>query len=246
LKVSLGNQTVANVGLFYVCYRLSRLGWNVMPTARNARGVDIVAYSQDASRKITLQVKSLSKRSPVPLGSKLDHLFADFIVICRYVDREQPECFILTPNEVEELAHRGVKDQKISYWLQPKKYETAGFMERWDRVGFGTLEISETKELSVTTEKAVAPPKSKGPTSGLFRLALQCRLDEAGRKGNSFLDVVAGDLHREVGRYPGDNHRMPVCCDVLRKSMLPGDVVIAEPPKGRGASLTVRFQIPRG
>lgn len=35
-------QTVGNIGLFYVCYRLSRLGWNVMPTSRNARGVDIV------------------------------------------------------------------------------------------------------------------------------------------------------------------------------------------------------------
>ncbi len=30
------NQVVGNVGLFYVCYKLSRLGWNVMPTARNA------------------------------------------------------------------------------------------------------------------------------------------------------------------------------------------------------------------
>src|SRR5258708_9138702 len=86
-------QTVGNIGLFYTCYRLSRLGWNVMPTARNARGIDILAYSHDASRTITLQVKSLSRRSPVPLGNKLDHLFADFIVICRYVDREQPECF---------------------------------------------------------------------------------------------------------------------------------------------------------
>jgi hypothetical protein len=37
--IELNNQVVGNVGLFYVCYRLSRLGWNVMPTARNARGV---------------------------------------------------------------------------------------------------------------------------------------------------------------------------------------------------------------
>ncbi len=33
-----------NAGLYYTCYPLSLLGWNVMPTARNARGVDIIAY----------------------------------------------------------------------------------------------------------------------------------------------------------------------------------------------------------
>lgn len=130
--VSLDNQTVGNVGLYYVCYRLSRYGWNVMPTARNAKGIDIVAYSQDGVRKLTIQVKALSKRSPVPLGGKLDHLFADFVVICRYVDRDKPECYILTPHEVKDLAHKGVKGDKISYWLQPKQYESEKFREQWE------------------------------------------------------------------------------------------------------------------
>jgi hypothetical protein len=30
------NQIVGNIGLYYVCYRLSCFGWNAMPTARNA------------------------------------------------------------------------------------------------------------------------------------------------------------------------------------------------------------------
>src|SRR5215212_7981774 len=106
----LDQQTVGNVGLYYVCYRLSRLGWNVMPTARNARGIDIVTYSADAKRKMTIQVKSLSKRAPVPLGTTLDHLFADFVIVCRPFLRDQPECFILIPSECIRLAHRGEKD----------------------------------------------------------------------------------------------------------------------------------------
>jgi hypothetical protein len=68
-RETLSNQVVGNVGLYYVCYRLSRHGWNVMPTARNARGVDVVIYSQDALRTHTVQVKTLSKASPVPLGA---------------------------------------------------------------------------------------------------------------------------------------------------------------------------------
>src|SRR5882762_2693725 len=79
------NQVVGNVGLFYVCYRLSRRGWNVMPTARNARGIDVLIYSQDASRTYTIQVKALSRRNPVPLGNRLDRLMGDFFVVCRNV-----------------------------------------------------------------------------------------------------------------------------------------------------------------
>jgi hypothetical protein len=135
--MSLDHQTVGNVGLYYTCYRLSRLGWNVMPTARNARGIDIVAYSGDAARTLTIQVKSLSQRSPVPLGKTLDHLFADFVVICRHITRDQPECFILTPDECKQLVHRGVKGEKTSYWLQPRQYESDAFRERWERIGLG-------------------------------------------------------------------------------------------------------------
>jgi hypothetical protein len=54
----LNNQVVGNVGLYYVCYRLSLDGWNVMPTARNARGVDMLIYSQDAVRTATIQIKT--------------------------------------------------------------------------------------------------------------------------------------------------------------------------------------------
>ena len=126
-------QTVGNIGLYYVCYRLSRLGWNVMPTARNARGVDIVVYSQDARRTRTIQVKALSKTSPVPLGNKLDHLFADFVVICRRAVEETPECFVLTPEEVRKLAHRGEKNGKVSFWLQPRDYAVERFRDKWRR-----------------------------------------------------------------------------------------------------------------
>lgn len=138
--VKRGNaQTVGNIGLYYVCYRLSRLGWNVMPTARNARGIDLVAYSQDASRMLAIQVKTLSKRAPVPLGANLEGLFGQFLVICAGAASDDPRCFVLTPGEACERAHRGVspKDGKASFWLQPKGYETIEFADAWDRIGTG-------------------------------------------------------------------------------------------------------------
>jgi hypothetical protein len=60
-------QTVGNIGLFYVCYRLSRMGWNVMPTARNAKGIDILVYSQDASQTRTRREKG-RRESTIVLG----------------------------------------------------------------------------------------------------------------------------------------------------------------------------------
>jgi hypothetical protein len=142
--------TVGNIGLFYVCYRLSRFGWNVMPTTRNAKGIDILIYSQDVPpRTLTIQVKTLSRRSPVPLSNKLDHLFANFVVICRHVIRETPECFVLTPEQVRRLAHRGEKDDKVSFWLQPRAYEVEEFRERWDRIGSGLSAAAATGESDV-------------------------------------------------------------------------------------------------
>ena len=134
---SLASQVVGNVGLYYVCYRLSRRGWNVMPTARNARGVDILIYSQDALRTHSIQVKALSKRAPVPLGGNLERLFGHFFVICRGVASDAPECFVLTPQEVRDRAHRGVKEDRVSFWLQPKDYAVDQFREAWDRIGSG-------------------------------------------------------------------------------------------------------------
>lgn len=131
----LASQVVGNVGMYFVCYTLSRRGWNVMPTSRNARGIDILAYNQDASLTLALQIKALSKRHPVPLGGGLDKIIGDYWIIVNQALSDAPNCFILTPAEVRETAHRGEKDGKVSYWLQPKAYEQAQFQEAWQRLG---------------------------------------------------------------------------------------------------------------
>ncbi|WP_334120483.1 hypothetical protein [Limnobacter sp.] len=129
-------QVTGNVGMYYACYKLSCMGWNVMPTARNARGIDIIAYSKEGADFIGVQVKALSKRSPVPLGSSIDSILGDFWLIVNNVTSE-PNVYVLKPDEVRELAHRGEKDGKVSFWLQPKSYEKPEFKDAWHRIGFG-------------------------------------------------------------------------------------------------------------
>lgn len=136
MQTKLDPQITGNAGLYYCCYHLSLLGWNVMPTARNARGVDIIAYSQDADRKLAIQVKALSKRHPVPLGTSLDKVMGDYWIIVTKV-ASGPSAFILLPSEVRELAHRGEKDERVSFWLQPTSYDQTEFRESWHRIGNG-------------------------------------------------------------------------------------------------------------
>jgi hypothetical protein len=136
--MSADNQIVGNVGLYLTCYQLSRMGWNAMPTARNARGVDIIAYNQVCSKMISVQVKTLSRRNPVPLGKSLDKIMGDFWVIVNNVAKE-PASYIMLPSEVERKAHRGEKDGRVSHWLQPTAYCKDEFKEAWHRIGEATI-----------------------------------------------------------------------------------------------------------
>ena len=68
------------------------------------------------------------------------------------------------------------------------------------------------------------------------------KLKEQARRLNlTNIEINSGELHRKLGGYPGKNHRMPVCCHAMRKMMREGDVIISQPPKGNGASLTIRY-----
>lgn len=125
--------------MYYICYKLSKWGWNTLPTSRNTRGIDIVIYNHDASKRYTIQVKSLSKINPIPLGNSLDHLFADFLII--YINYEQsPMVYVLHMkdlhiNEVNEIIYRRIKDNKNSYWLPIKHYNK--FKDNWSIIGNG-------------------------------------------------------------------------------------------------------------
>ena len=111
-----------------------------MPTSRNARGVDIIAYSSDMKRIIKIQVKALSKFSPVPLGTSLEKVHGDFWIIITNA-LENPCSYIMASDEIKKYAHHSKFDRagenKTSYWLEPKSYNVDLFKEKWDRVGNG-------------------------------------------------------------------------------------------------------------
>jgi hypothetical protein len=74
------------------------------------------------------------------LGKSIADLMGDWWIIVTKATTE-PECFIMTRDEVQRLAHRGEIEGRVSYWLQPGKYHTEEFREKWNRIGRGDDQV---------------------------------------------------------------------------------------------------------
>ena len=67
-----------------------------------------------------------------------------------------------------------------------------------------------------------------------FQKELDQIFDFAEKKKLDSATINAGDFHQVVGDHPGSNHRILVCCSVLRKAMISADQILVSPPKGNG------------
>ena len=87
----------------------------------------------------------------------------------------------------------------------------------------------------------------KIPNSRDFEEALERHFAEATAKGHASIEINSSDLHRQVGGYPAadGNHRMPMCCGVMRKKMQTGDKIKEETPSGQSSTLTICYRLPR-
>jgi 5-methylcytosine-specific restriction protein A len=83
------------------------------------------------------------------------------------------------------------------------------------------------------------------PTAQDFQNELNNILNSAQKQGTPYVDVVSGELHRQVGGYPAHKHRMPLCCSVMKRNMKAEDIILEEPDSGQGATLIIRYKLPR-
>ena len=134
MEEKLFRHLVRNAGVFFVYHCLSQMGWNATPTTRYSSVPNVVIDSEDAERTWRLKVRSLSKRDPVPLG-KDPNINADWVIVCTRVPTDSPKCFVMTPDEVSNLATRDKHGP--SHWLEQRQYDMEAFAERWDRIGSG-------------------------------------------------------------------------------------------------------------
>lgn len=102
----------------------------------------------------------------------------------------------------------------------------------------------------ITTAFAEVLSKAEAQASALpdrqaFETALHDVLARADEQERQSAEVNAGELHRQLGGYPGPSHQLPLCCAVMRQAMRPGDEVTHQGADAADAALTIRFAMPR-
>lgn len=125
-------QFTGNSGLNFAAWQLSRRGWHVLLTIRNARGSDLIITDADETVFFGVQSKALSKRYAVPLGRKIEELRSAWWIITIYANSDFPICFVMKIEEVRQLAQQDKNGG--AYWLEPKSYDRDEFREAWDRI----------------------------------------------------------------------------------------------------------------
>jgi hypothetical protein len=126
------NPFTGNAGLNCAAWQLSRRGWHVLPTIRNAKGSDLFITSEDESRFFGVQSKALSKRDAVSLRPNLEDLRSDWWIVTTFANSDAPTCYILLLHEVRALSSQDKNDGKR--WLEPKAYDRDEFRGAWHRL----------------------------------------------------------------------------------------------------------------
>ena len=141
-------QITDNIGLYHVARELSLVGWNVMPTVRNARGADLYAASSDERTIRPIQIKTHSGRpEDTRLGVDTDHLVTPWWVFVVYARTEDISCYVFSIDEIQTLKVRdpgtrsGKEEIERLFWFPRKLYTPSGQNEikearnAWHRLG---------------------------------------------------------------------------------------------------------------
>jgi hypothetical protein len=140
---------VGVTGEYYVAAELSIRGYLASMTLRNSRGIDIIAANSDASRSVSIQVKTSKKGSPRwVLTKKVEDFHSEnhYYVFTRLNEIGQRPDFYIVPSKVVAdycfTTHRqwllgtkkdGTPHKDSAVRLFEDREDT--YRERWDLLG---------------------------------------------------------------------------------------------------------------
>lgn len=79
------------------------------------------------------------------------------------------------------------------------------------------------------------------PTHVDFQKELENIFMKARQEGKESVVVTSKEVHSVIIGYPSNNHRMATCCHVMTAMMKSMDEIVEQPPKGKGATLKVKY-----
>ena len=131
--------------------------------------------------------------------------------------------------------------EKLTSVTESLRDRTADTIDRLEKA----LRRKPGKVPEVRPPKRPEGLKGRMPTPEDFQSELDGTFASAQQQGKSFIKIKSGDLHRSLGGYPGHSHNLPACCRMMKRNMKPGDEILQQPPSGAGATLIIRFKLPR-
>lgn len=133
--------------------------------------------------------------------------------------------------------------------LQPSQLvERIEKMNVLERIGILDCIVAERhRKAEATAKQQQATGKNgRAPNAADFEEELRERWRQAEKSGAPYVDINAGEIHRMLGGYPSrGQNRMANCCQVMMKLRQAHDLTVSSPPKGKGASLVIRYALPR-
>jgi len=95
-------------GEYYVAAELSVRGYLASVTVRNSRGIDIIASNSDASRSVSIQVKTnKSGKSEWILNKKAESYYSDnhfYVFVALHGTGQRPDFYIVPSKVVAEYT----------------------------------------------------------------------------------------------------------------------------------------------
>lgn len=140
---------VGVAGEYFVAAELSLRGFLASVTLRNSRGIDIIASNADASKTVSIQVKSnKSGKASWLLSKKSESFFADnhyYVFVALHPLGVRPDFFIVPSGDVADYIYRdhanwlaGTKadgsERKNSNMRVFKDFDCK-YKERWENLG---------------------------------------------------------------------------------------------------------------
>ena len=119
----------SNMGMYYVCYKLS--GLSFYATIKRRRPNIVVCKNEANSREVVIRVRSSSEQDAISLEDSLENIQGDFWIIVTRLNYGEPQTYILSSDEVKKGASQ---DGDGRNWLEPEDYVMEEFKEKGKRI----------------------------------------------------------------------------------------------------------------
>jgi hypothetical protein len=126
----------SNSAFYFVCYRLSLMGWNVEPSGSSPMGRTL-RISKRGVAPLTIKVKGVNGRLAAGFGTGTLLMPYDFVVVSDVsaaVGDHSPRIYVLSTAEAATLVNVNEKDGQRSFWLEIRDYAQPAHENAWSKI----------------------------------------------------------------------------------------------------------------